>query len=170
MFHDWQFLGILLAGSGIAVWHAARIRGGSVESAAWEAPASLFTVWMGGGIDTPQSFWFFLVLPLLAAAAYAGSAGRDLKRHYSMQQAVRSSRRGYWNSKLLAVFLGGGICVIVPLLLDLFLAALKYPAVLPDHYIGIGPSAYCLGSAFLLDAPPWPIVFCISAGISCSAA
>jgi len=81
------------------------------------------------------SFWtnlFFMIFPILAALPFADSFFTDRKSGYIKNIFTRTNKNHYYISKYIAVFLSGGLVVIIPLILNLYLTALVIPSVIPD--------------------------------------
>jgi len=97
---------------------------------------SIFNQWIG----LNYTFWtslFFTIFPLLASIPFADSFLVDRKSGYIKNILTRTSKKNYYISKFIAVFLSGGFAVAIPLLLDFYLTALFFPAVIPDISSGI---------------------------------
>ncbi len=93
---------------------------------------SLFRYWIGGEPFSPGSSVYFFVFPLLAAIPYGWSYCEEKKCGYLGMAAVRSGKTTYFLSKYIAVFISGGLAMVIPLVFNFLLTALFFPAVTPD--------------------------------------
>lgn len=142
----------LLLGCGIAVWHFWQ------NVYRWDMmdinmPETAYAKWIGAGAYAMQSYWYYMVFPLIAVLPYAGAFYDDLKSGYIKSLLLRCGRKTYFPARGAAVFLSGGISVVLPLVLNFALTAAYRPAVGPFPYIGIGPASYCIGSDFYYSHP-----------------
>lgn len=135
----------LSVGIVISIWHFFQYVYGT-ESVELDYPANIYVKWIGADAYAMHSVWFFLVVPLLSCFAFAGTFFEDMKSGYIRQIMLRGSHKAYFGVKIIVIFLSGGLCSSIPLGINLFLSATVLPALKPDLYIGIGPSAYCIGS------------------------
>lgn len=78
-----------------------------------------------------ESFIFFLVLPILAALPFGTSYFSDRKSGFLKNLYMQASRKQYLSAKYTAVFLSGGIAVLVPLLLNLLCSLVLLPNLVP---------------------------------------
>lgn len=83
-------------------------------------------VWIGLK-DTSVSNALYYILPLMCAFVYGTSYRNDLKSGYYNNILVRGKKKQYYFSKLLAVFLSGGMVSVIPLLFSLLLGMLHFP-------------------------------------------
>ncbi len=93
---------------------------------------SLFIEWIAVNGSTFGSMYFYIVWPVLAALPYGWSYIQEVKTGAINQYLLRSTRKKYFFSKYIAVFVSGGAAVAVPVLADLLLNALVCPAALPS--------------------------------------
>lgn len=142
----------LILGCGIAVlhfWQNVYQR----EMMNISMPETVYDKWIGAGAYAMQSYWYFMVLPLIAVLPYAGAFFDDRKSGYIKSVLLRCSRKVYFLTRGIAVFLSGGFTVTLPLILNFLLTAAYRPAIGPFPYIGIGPASYCIGSDFYYRHP-----------------
>lgn len=145
IFQEINFKVALIVGCGIAVWHFwQNVLTKDMEG--WEIPQNVYVSWMGASSYMMQSYWYFLIFPLLAVIPFAGTFYDDLKSGYMKSVLLRCSRKEYFIGKGIAVFLSGGMCVTIPLILNFILTAMFRPLTLPDPYIAIGPLTAEMGS------------------------
>ena len=95
-------------------------------------PNNVFNSWMGMEGYSLQSYLYWLLIPLLAVLPFASSFFTDWKSGYIKNIYIRSRRGHYLTAKFLAVFISGGLAVVIPLLVNLGLTALMMPALLPQ--------------------------------------
>lgn len=92
----------------------------------------LFPGWMGGNQHDFQGYLLYLILPILATLPYADSFFSDKKSGFIKNILVRTSKKKYYLSKYIVVFVTGGIVVVLPLLLNLTLSAMVLPSITPE--------------------------------------
>lgn len=142
----------LILGCGIAVWHFWQ-NVHQQKMMEISLPETVYAKWIGAGAYAMQSYWYFMVFPLIAVLPYAGAFFDDLKSGYIKSLLLRCSRKSYFLARGFAVFLSGGFAVTIPLVLNFLLTAAYRPAVGPFVYIGIGPVSYCMGADFYYSHP-----------------
>lgn len=92
---------------------------------------TLFSSVMSGDIITPTSNIFFLITPLLAALPCGWSFSEELHSSYLHTLVSLKSRKEYFSAKTLVSFLEGGLLLVIPQLVNLWLLSLHVPAVKP---------------------------------------
>jgi hypothetical protein len=102
-------------------------------------PDSLFNHWIGYQGYVLQATLYFFVLPLLVCIPFADSLFTDRKNGYARSIVTRVSQRHYYIAKTVSVFLAAAVVAVVPLVLDLLLTALLFPAVVPLPAAGTFP-------------------------------
>ena len=130
------------------------IEGGWAISHSYEG-FSLFVNWIA---LNPLSFGnnlFYFVWPILAAMPYGWSYSADRRSGYYNQIVSRSNAKTYFVAKYLAVYIGGGLVVSLPILVDLLLNALISPMCIPDVTMGIHPIFNCSFLSSLYYTYPW---------------
>lgn len=136
--------------------------------------------WMGlGGFATVNALYY--IMPLLCAFVYATSYRNDIKSGYYNNILIRSSKSGYYWSKLLAVFLSGGVICTIPLVVNLLLCMMSFPMgpSVPGFTMFVIRKCHVFGDLFY-DAPMvyiliyilfdfcfFGIINCICLSISC---
>lgn len=88
--------------------------------------------WIEADFFCSYSLAFFLMLPLLAAFPYGISYFNDMKSGYIKSIITRSKKTNYYVSKCCAISISAFLVIVVPLLLNFFLASTKLPLVAPD--------------------------------------
>lgn len=106
------------------------------------APISVFQGWVGNINILPQAYIFFLLLPLLASIPFADTFFTDRKDGYIRNIIIRARKKEYFLAKYIATFIAGGLAVIIPLALNLLIAAMYLPSIVPSvtQSFGIGPT------------------------------
>ena len=107
----------------------------------------LLDCWIGAGLMIAPSYWFYLVIPLIAAYSYGGSLFDDIKSGYIKQICIRTNRKNYFISKIVTVFLSGGVCCVIPIIINFAVLSMKYPVLMPSLNLGFGPGAQMIGGA-----------------------
>lgn len=150
MLHSKWFVGAILVGAGIAVahtvfdiYHYASRDLLALNPSEYRplSACSVYANWLpASSTSTPFREIFFFVAPLLAVIPYAWSLRSELSDGYAMQVYTRAGRRDYFIAKSIAVFLGGGLSVAIPLLVSLVTLACYLPAHLPlaDDFLNLG--------------------------------
>lgn len=152
MFLEKEFIITLLIGCGISIWHFYQYVY-KMQLFELDVPDNLYVCWMGAGAYHMQSYWYYMIFPLLAVLPYVGSYFDDLRTGYVKSVLLRCNRKAYFGVKGIVTFLSGGISVTIPLLLNLILTATMRPALKPDPFVAIGPMTYCMGSEFYYTHP-----------------
>ena len=102
---------------------------------------SLFTYWIGGEYTSLYFSLYYLLVPLFAAFPYGWSYFMERKKGYIKNVFTRTNKKSYFLSKYIAVFVAGGLAVVLPLLLNFLLTSCFIPARMPDvlydTYMGV---------------------------------
>lgn len=88
--------------------------------------------WLGCEVFSEYNQLFYMIFPILATMPFAASLYREFKSGYISQMITRCGRKKYFTAKYIAVFLGGGLAVSIPLLINLVTTACYLPAAPPD--------------------------------------
>ncbi len=103
--------------------------------------SSLYNSWIGGEMNSLGSVLFFYLFPMLAVLPYGWSYFQEKGCHYAEQLQIRCGRKLYYRMKYFVTFLTGGVVILFPLLINLFLTAMFVPArkpdVMYDMYFGV---------------------------------
>lgn len=94
-------------------------------------PFTIGDRWLAGNIMSVESFLYFLVVPILAVLPFGTSYFSDMQSGFLKGIYMRISRKQYMRAKYIAVFLSGGIAVVVPLLANLLFALAMLPNISP---------------------------------------
>ena len=109
---------------------------------------TLFNHWIGGEPYSPGSADYFFHFPLLISIPYGWSYCAERRSGYVKNMVIRAGRMRYYLSKYIALFLSGGLAMVIPLLFNFLLTAMFIPAVMPNpSYI----TAYGIGSSSFLS-------------------
>ena len=102
-------------------------------------PHSVFSKWVGAsGSSFVPSLYFFL-FPLLASFPFGASFYQDSHNGYLQQMVLLNGRKKYFLSKYVAIFLAGGLATTLPLLFELYAAAMTLPSIIPVMVAGYFP-------------------------------
>jgi len=104
---------------------------------------SPFVAWVGTEAQSKSSTVLYFILPLLIAIPYGWSYCSERKSGYEKNIIIRSGKINYYLSKYIAIFVSGGLTIVITLLfnfltLSLFLP-LRKPYVGDDIYTGVFP-------------------------------
>ena len=102
----------------------------------WFPPytASIYNQWLPLDINTAFSDLFFFLAPLLYVTVYAWSYAQESKCGYLAHMLTRTYRLKYYFIKYLAVFLTGGLVIVIPMLINLVVLACFIPAYTPEVF------------------------------------
>ena len=134
---------------------------------------SCFSNWMLVNTNaTLGATIFFYLAPLLAAIPFAWSLASEQITGYYAQGCVRSGRGRAMVSKAIAVFISGGLTILIPLLVNFVIVACIFPAYMPEYvdsqYIGVFEPAQW--SYLFYNAPAaYVAAFCIWDFLLCGA-
>lgn len=93
---------------------------------------TVFSTWIGGdGFSLGASVYFF-IFPLLISIPYGWSYCEEKRKGYVGGVVVRAGKTPYFLSKYVAVFLSGGLSMVLPLIFNFLLAMLFFPATMPQ--------------------------------------
>ena len=98
-------------------------------------PFSAADSWLSGGAVDLEAFLFFLLIPILAVLPFGTSYFSDRMSGFLKGVYMRTSRRTYLTAKYIAVFLSGGLAVILPLALNLLCALELLPNLVPQSVL-----------------------------------
>ena len=134
-FKSWGFWIALIIGIGISVSQiVTRIIPAAINPISFfepdnatVMPASAFQMWLGNGVTFEYTLYVRLI-PILAAMPYAVTYLSDIKSGIIKNYISRTAKINYLVAKYMAVFITGGIVIILPLFLN-YLTAI---AVLPS--------------------------------------
>lgn len=111
----------------------------------------LIQAWLGTDFQFAYNSLFYVLFPIIACLPYAGSYYQDIKSGYDKNICTRISRRQYMFAKCIAVYVSAFFCTVVPLLINLFIAAGLYPNNPPEKLNFL--------SAGIIDCHRFPVLF-----------
>lgn len=88
--------------------------------------------WIGGEVFSLGFALFFFLFPLMATVPYAWSYIQEKRVGYLALVCANASKKGYYCAKAAAVFMGGGLVLAVPQLLNAILVSAVIPNLVPD--------------------------------------
>ena len=123
-FKSWGFWIALIIGIGISVSQiVTRIIPAAINPISFfepdnatVMPASAFQMWLGNGVTFEYTLYVRLI-PILAAMPYAVTYLSDIKSGIIKNYISRTAKINYLVAKYMAVFITGGIVIILPLFL-----------------------------------------------------
>ena len=95
---------------------------------------TLFNSWISEEWSSSGQSLFFLMLPFFSSLAYSWSLCSEIKSGYIKHIVTRINRKKYFMSKFFAVFISGGIVIVIPMLLNFMLVSSFIPAIKPDIF------------------------------------
>lgn len=119
------------------------------------AATTLYNRWIGAEWMTSLSSLYFFIFPLAAAIPYGLSLYQERRSGYMAQMILRETRGKYLREKFIAVFLSGGLVITVPVILNIMLVALYFPAYTPDLNLDIyyAVQPFSFGSRLFYEIP-----------------
>ena len=99
-------------------------------------PHTWYEKWIGGETISSQAYLFFMLLPVLAVLPHGTSLASDHISGYIYHVFSREKKEKYYLAKYIVTFVSGGVAVIIPLLVNLFLSICTLPSILPDKSTG----------------------------------
>lgn len=94
--------------------------------------STVFNNWVLGEAYTLGATIFFFIFSILAAIPYAWSYCAERNSGYVKNIIIRSGKREYYIAKYIAVFVSGGLAVLIPLVLNFLLVSMFFPTAVPD--------------------------------------
>lgn len=120
----------------------------------------MIQAWIGTDFRLAYNGLYYIVFPILACLPFAGSYYEDIARGYDKNICVRISRRQYMLAKCIAVYASAFVCVVVPLLLNLFIVAGLYPNGLPNKLDFLSAGVIdCYRFSLLFNQSP--LIYCL---------
>lgn len=93
---------------------------------------TLYNHWVGGETYTLGSSVYFFIFPLLVAIPYGWSFCNEHRIGYTRCMVLKTGKFQYYFAKYCAVFISGGLAMVIPLAFNFLLTAMFVPAVCPD--------------------------------------
>ena len=110
---------------------------------------TVFNCWIGGEPFSLGSSIYFFVFPLLIALPYGWSYSEERKCGYRRMMITKTGKKKYYCAKYVAVFLSGGVAMVLPLIFNFWLTLLVVPAILPDVTMNMFYGVF--GGSFLAE-------------------
>lgn len=102
---------------------------------------TLYNSWIGMDGFSLYNSLFYMFMPLICTLPFAWSYNKERNLCYERNMVIRCGRFRYYAAKYLATFISGGLVILLPILLNVLLVAMKIPAyhstVDYDLYIGV---------------------------------
>ncbi len=108
---------------------------------------TLFNHWIGGEPCSTGSQDYFFLFPLLISIPYGWSYCAEQRSGYEKNVVIRTGKYRYYFAKCLALFLSGGLAMVLPLLFNFLLSAMFFPAITPSP---VYETAYGMGASSFL--------------------
>lgn len=126
-----------------------------VSGNAMKQSVTLYNSWIGHDGMSLGSVCFYYLFALLATLPYGWAYQVEHKIGYDKNMIIRAGKFEYFFSKYIAVFLAGGLTILVTLVSNFYITSLFIPAIQPDiHYeIYYGVSYGTMWSYFFFDMP-----------------
>lgn len=139
-------------GIGIALWHFEK---GVLmwNNPAYGIPENAYISWLGGTLFFSQSYWFYLIFPLLASIATGIEYGILKKNKYFYQYRIRMGKARYTMLLGFRIFAIGFLVIAIPLALNFILTMMVKPLLYPDSLVAIGPYANEIGAKLFYSHP-----------------
>lgn len=120
--------------------------------------SSLFIWWLPiNGVNMGANIFYF-VWPILAVIPYGWSYCQERKTGAYNQIVTRSNARTYFAAKYIAVFVSGGLAIMIPVLFSLLANALFCPALIPDLGLTSVFNGYFMSATYYTH--PWVYSLC----------
>ena len=110
---------------------------------------TVFNCWIGGEPFSLGSSIYFFVFPLLIALPYGWSYSEERKCGYRRMMITKTGKKKYYCAKYVAVFLSGGVAMVLPLIFNFWMTLLVVPAILPDVTMNMFYGVF--GGSFLAE-------------------
>lgn len=110
---------------------------------------TVFNCWIGGEPFSLGSSIYFFVFPLLIALPYGWSYSEERKCGYRRMMITKTGKKKYYCAKYVAVFLSGGVAMVLPLMFNFWMTLLVVPAILPDVTMNMFYGVF--GGSFLAE-------------------
>mgnify|MGYP000861838193 FL=1 len=110
---------------------------------------TVFDCWIGGEPFSLGSSIYFFVFPLLIALPYGWSYSEERKCGYRRMVIAKTGKKKYYCAKYVAVFLSGGVAMVLPLIFNFWMTLLVVPAILPDVTMNMFYGVF--GGSFLAE-------------------
>lgn len=145
---------VLIASSHIAFNYLPIYRAG------WSMPISLFARWIGGEGYSFFTQLLFLIFPILSILPYGTSYFEDKESGYLKQLYIRAKKISVLSSKYITAFVTGMVATAFPLVFNLLVSAMLYPAITPQpSSMMFSPTLFGFMCQIFVDLP-W--LYCLA--------
>lgn len=110
-------------------------------------PNPVIEAWLGTDYKFAYNSMYYILLPILSALPYAASYYEDISSGYVRNILIKTSRKKYYISKYVSVFLIGAISVFIALFSSLILCMSFYPLMEPEKLLFLTSSGS--GTSFM---------------------
>lgn len=90
---------------------------------------SVFTNWIGTDVLSIKSNFFYFILPIVATIPFGWSMIDEMNSGYVKNILCKTSRKSYFISKYIAVFVSGAVMIMIPLILNYVLLSMYLPSI-----------------------------------------
>ncbi|SCM98522.1 Uncharacterized protein BWINRASL_04938 [Bacillus mycoides] len=108
-----------------------------------------YTTWMGINSVVTPSFLFFFILPVIASLPSSSIFQEDKRNGSFLFVIMRSNYKMYFLKLFSKTFLIGGVVVIIPLILNIFLSFMFLPNITPDEILNSNIGMYERATFFI---------------------
>lgn len=109
-----------------------RAADGSFKTNPYYPADTLYCYWISGEVQTSYYALFYLLIPVFAAFPFGWSYCVELKKGYVKNIVTRIDKKKYFFAKYIAVFVAGGLTVLIPLVVNFVTVACFVPATVPS--------------------------------------
>ncbi|MDM5196088.1 hypothetical protein QUG02_24410 [Bacillus hominis] len=120
-----------------------------------------YTTWMGINSVVTPSFLFFFILPVIASLPSSSIFQEDKKNGSFLFVIMRSNYKMYFLKLFSKTFLIGGVVVIIPLILNIFLSFMFLPNITPDEILNSNIGMYERATFFISIYFEYPFIHMI---------
>lgn len=150
----------LIIGLLIIFWHLYQhVLGPGIENENVYCVESVFYRWIGASSFPMQTYLYYLIIPILAILPGGVTYFEDLKTGYLQNIYTRTKRWKYLLAKYISIALAGGMAVLIPLVVDLYVTCMRFPALTPEPIMAFGPALPVNTGFALFYAHPWIYTF-----------
>lgn len=144
----------LAVGIGIILWHQySFVWNKELEIGSFYTIESLFYNWIGGSFYSMQAYLYYMILPILAVMPAGLSYYEDLHTGYYKNIYLRGMKNQYLYAKYIAQFLSAGFTVVLPLILSVYLTAMRFPIIKPETVMDLSPYMSSIGYTLYFEHP-----------------
>ncbi len=143
-----MFVGLILVA--MSMWTILRMHSETLamygENNSIISSLTVFNSWIGGEFCSLGNSIFFFVFPILITIPYGWSYCSEKVSGYNRMIIVRVGKVKYYLAKYIAVFVSGGLAMIIPMITSFYLIHLFVPSLKPlvefDIYYGVSANSF----------------------------